>query len=609
MSELTILPVAIPLLVAAVLMGAQPVLPRRVLDAVGILTAATVLVLCVVLGWGALENPIITWAGGWLPRSGVALGVAFAIDPLGAGLASLAAFLMTASLVFSWRYFKASGALYHSLMLVFLAGMVGFCLTGDLFNLFVFFELMSVAAYALTGFKIEEEKSLEGALNFAVVNSIGAFLILIGIALLYGRTGALNLAQIGRELAGGPTDGLVVVSFVLIASGLCVKAALVPFHFWLADAHAVAPTPVCVIFSGVMVELGVYGVARVYWTIYANPKGLQPAAVGAIFIAAGTASALIGAVMCAAQRHIKRLLAFSTISHMGILLIALGLMTPEALAGGAVYVMGHGLVKGALFLVAGVLLHRAGTVDEFELRGLGRSLPVTGIAFVLAGLGLAGLPPFGTALGKSLIEGSARHSGRDWISLVLIATSAMTAGAVLRVAGRVFLGWGPPRGDREGVQGKDDRESRQGGGRIPWVMLGPIIVLVLSALISGLHPRLADGAIAAAGRFTNTAVYRLTVLDAEASGMSALASTSSNTEGLIGGLFTAACSVAIALSSLFADRFPRSLRDIISQAIHPAMGALRALHSGKVGDYVTWLTLGVAVFGIVLAILTGIKLS
>ncbi len=343
---------------------------------------------------------------------------------------------MTASLTFSWHYFKAAGALYHALMLVFLAGMVGFCLTGDLFNMFVFFELMSVAAYALTGYKIEEEKSLEGALNFAVVNSVGAFLILIGIALLYGRTGALNLAQIGRELTVRPPDGLVLVSFVVIVSGLCVKGALVPFHFWLADAHAVAPTPVCVLFSGVMVELGLYGVARIFWTIYAVPFGPHLGAVGTIFVVAGTISALVGAIMCAGQRHIKRLLAFSTISHMGMILIAMGLMTPWALGGAAIYLVGHGLIKGALFLSSGVLLHRGGSLDEHELRGFGKRLPLTGMMFALAGLGLAGLPPFGAALGKSLIEESASQSGRSWITGVLIAASALTSGAVLRVAGR-----------------------------------------------------------------------------------------------------------------------------------------------------------------------------
>ena len=129
-------------------------------------------------------------------------------------------------------------------MLVFLAAMAGFCLSGDLFNLFVFFELMGAAAYALTGYKVEAQGPLEGALNFAVTNSVGAFLALTGLTLLYARTGALNLAQIGRALSGHPADGLVITAFVLLTAGLLIKGAVVPFHFWLDDAHAVAPTPV-----------------------------------------------------------------------------------------------------------------------------------------------------------------------------------------------------------------------------------------------------------------------------------------------------------------------------------------------------------------------------
>ncbi len=497
-------------------------------------------------------------------------------------------------------------ALYHALMLVFLGGMVGFCLTGDLFNMFVFFELMSVAAYALTGYKIEEEKSLEGALNFAVVNSIGAFLILIGIALLYGRTGALNLAQIGRELTVRPPDGLVLVSFVAIVSGLCVKGALVPFHFWLADAHAVAPTPVCVLFSGVMVELGLYGVARIFWTIYAVPFAPHSEAIGTVFVVAGTVSALLGAIMCAGQRHIKRLLAFSTISHMGMLLIAVGLLTPRALAGASVYVLGHGLIKGALFLSAGVLLHRGSSLDEHELRGFGKSLPLTGVMFTLAGLGLAGLPPFGTALGKSLIEGSASQSNRSWIALVLIAASALTAGAVLRVAGRVFLGWGRRDHEESGrIQREEDRETRPAGRDVPWVMLAPIIGLVVAALVSGLFPDLALESIAAARRFVNTDAYQAAVLDNREIGAKCSASPAPESNGMISGLFTAACAVAIAAGSLFADRLTPAWRDRASRLGRPAMIPLHALHSGKVGDYVAWLTIGVALFGIALAIGTG----
>src|SRR5205807_1837295 len=140
---------------------------------------------------------------------------------------------------------------------LFAAGMAGFALSGDLFNMFVFFELMSVAAYALTAYKVEEEPSLQAAFNFGVSNSIGSFLVLLGLALVYGRTGSLNLAELGHRLAlGHRHDGLVVAAFVLIVCGFLVKAAIVPFHFWLADAYAAAPAPVCVLFAGVMSDLG-----------------------------------------------------------------------------------------------------------------------------------------------------------------------------------------------------------------------------------------------------------------------------------------------------------------------------------------------------------------
>ena len=146
-----------------------------------------------------VDKPIVYWFGGWQPRQGMALGIGFVIDPFGAGLALLAAAWSSPALVFSWRYFDEVGALYSALMLIFLGAMAGFCLTGDLFNMFVFFELMSVTAYALTAYKIEEEQALMGAFNFAITNSVGAFLVLVGIGLLYGRTGALNLAQLGQR--------------------------------------------------------------------------------------------------------------------------------------------------------------------------------------------------------------------------------------------------------------------------------------------------------------------------------------------------------------------------------------------------------------------------
>src|SRR5579862_580850 len=306
---------------AALLMAASAIVPHWLLDTLSLLTSACACVMNVALLLARINRPIVYWFGGWIPHQDVAVGIAFVIDPMGVGLAAMVGLLVTAALMFSWKYFEAVGAFYHSLMLVFLGAMCGFALTGDLFNMFVFFELMSAVAYALTGYRIEEKGPLQGALNFAIVNTIGAYLVLCGIGLLYGRSGALNFAQIGRSISAHPPDGLVITALVLLAIGFLVKAALVPFHFWLADAHAVAPTPVCVLFSGVMVELGVYAVARIYWTMFATTFGEHEAAIRAILLGAGVVTAITGGIFAFVQAHLKRLLAFSTVSHVGMFVI------------------------------------------------------------------------------------------------------------------------------------------------------------------------------------------------------------------------------------------------------------------------------------------------
>ncbi|HZU22105.1 MAG TPA: proton-conducting transporter membrane subunit, partial [Terriglobales bacterium] len=295
------LPVVVPLSMAALLAAGNKICSRAIADALSIMATLITGAACVYLLIGAQTQPIVYWFGGWTPRAGVALGISFFIGPLNAALAVFVSLLVLAALVFSLRYFESVGAHYNVLMLVFLGAMCGFSLTGDLFNLFVFFELMSAAAFALCGYKIEAPESLQGALNFAITNTIGAFLALTGIALLYGKTGALNLAQIGRTLPSGP-DGLVITAFLFIMCGFFVKAALVPFHFWLADAHAVAPTPVCILFSGVMVELGLYAVVRVYWAAIDGPMAAHRWALRDLLLVVGAVTAVVGGVMCFAQR-------------------------------------------------------------------------------------------------------------------------------------------------------------------------------------------------------------------------------------------------------------------------------------------------------------------
>ncbi|HEX3512191.1 MAG TPA: proton-conducting transporter membrane subunit [Solirubrobacteraceae bacterium] len=594
-------PVLVPLLGAASLAAANKVLPRWAVDALTLACAIATLVLCALLASGA-GNVIVYWFGGFHPRGGVAVGISFSVDRLGAGMATLVGVMVCSAIAYSLRYFEEVGALFGALMLVFLAAMVGFCLTGDLFDLFVFFELMSVAAYALTAYKIEEAGPLQGAINFAITNSVGSFLMLTGIALLYGRTGALNMAQIATALAGHPADGLVEVSLLLIMCGLLIKAAIVPLHFWLADAHAVAPVPVCVLFSGVMVELALYGLARVYWTVLSAPLASHAEGLRATLIILGVVTALVGAVMCVAQRHIKRLLAFSTISHTGTFLIGLGLLTPAGLAAASEYVVEHALLKGSLFMGAGILLHRFGSVDEHDLRGRGRGrdagLWVAAIVFAGGGLGLAALPPLGSFFGKSALEATLGDTpGYGWVIAVLVISSALTAGTILRVAGRVFAGWGPalPRHHELLSAVSEMPETLGPHDRTPPPMVAMPALLLLGGLVAGLVSPLRDAIGAAAAAMADRAGYVARVLGGHAgAGVPAPHPTVATSDILLATLTVAGALLVAAL----ALRPPEGRwATALGRVMTPAMIAIRRLHSGCVNDYVAWVTAGAATIG------------
>ena len=500
-------------------------------------------------------------------------------------MAALAAFLMAAGVLFSWRYFDETGPLFHVLLLVFLGAVEGFALSGDLFNLFVFLELMTVAAIALTGYG-DEPGPLQGALSFGIVNGFGAFFLLFGIGLLYGRTGALNLAQIGRSLAGGPTDGLVLVSFLLVTAGFLVKAGVVPFHFWLSDAYAVAPAPVCALYSGVMSDLGLLAVAKVYWPVFSGPFSTHATALRAILVTAGVASALVGGAMAFLQRDLKRMLAFVTISQIGIGLVGIGLLTARSLAGATLFAVADGLVRGSLLLVVGILVRRLRTDDE--LRARGRGLPASGVLFAVGALVVAGLPPAASFFGRALIVDGAT-GGYRWLPIVLTAASILSGGALLRAAGRISLGWGS---DEEPVLGEEQPAEEEEPEHPPRgslvVMVGSAAALLVVGVGLAAWPGLPGKGEAAALRTLDRPAHAAEVLEGKPPPHEAASAPAPSGTTIVAGLLSAAGAVALALAALFGG---------LGALARPPVLRLKALHSGIVTDYVTWLTAGVAALG------------
>jgi multicomponent Na+:H+ antiporter subunit D len=609
----------VPLSGAALLAGFSWLLPRRVRDLIAIAVALATTALTLTVMAASAGHPMIYWFSGWRPSAGMVIGIDYAAGPLGAGMASLAGVLASAALVYSWRYFDSVRGRHHALVLIFLAASVDFCLTGDLFNLFVAFELVAVTAFALTAYNAGHTASLQGAINFAVTNSLGGMTVLMGVGFLYARTGSLNLAQIGQTLAGRHADGLVVVAFALLTGGFLVKAAVVPFHFWLPDAYGSAPTPVCVLFAGVMSELGLFAVIRVWDTVFSGLAGGVGPRMRWVLVGLGVLTAIVGAVMALAQTHLKRMLAFVTMSHLGIYLIGAGLLTPLGLAGASLLVIGDGLAKSALFLAAGVVQHQRASVSELKLRGRGRGLAVTGVTVALGALVLADLPPFVSSSGHALLVDAADQAGMPWMELVIALTVILSSGAVLRAAGRIWLGWGssvssrPDTGtaddpgeededqpDTASPDGKPGTDGEHGGRerpgrrkRVPLTMVLPPLALLAIGLGLGLTSGIEEHTVAAAAAFSDRASYAAGVLGTHGSpipprGPAVPADPALSAGGVLTDLGQVL--VALAVAGIALDRRAAGFR----RALAGGTGWLRRLHSGLVGDQVTWLAAGLA---------------
>jgi multicomponent Na+:H+ antiporter subunit D len=313
--------------------------------------------------------------------------------------------------------------------------MNGVIITGDLFNLFVFLEVASIASYALVAFGTGKHE-LEAAFKYAVMGSIGSLLILLGIGFLYSYTSTLNMADMAGKLHMLGDSRITLTAMVLFLMGFGLKAAMIPFHAWLPDAHPSAPAPISAMLSGVLIKaLGVYAICRLLFNVF----GMSPQVSSVIMLLAAVSMA-VGALLALKQWDMKRLLAYSSISQVGFILLGVGIGTPLALLGALFHLFNHAVFKSLLFLDSGAVEYATGTRDLRKMGGLSNRLPITGGTTLVASMSVAGIPPFAGFWSKLIIILAAVQAGYWFYAVWAVLISIITLAYVMKITRYGFLG-------------------------------------------------------------------------------------------------------------------------------------------------------------------------
>ncbi|NQT19744.1 MAG: monovalent cation/H+ antiporter subunit D family protein [Planctomycetes bacterium] len=384
--------VALPL-AAAFLIPLLSRLNRALAETSSVVTGAALLLLAI----GRINAPAAVYnMGDWRPP----FGINIVSDSLSSLMLLLIAAISLCVIVYALSYMKSYTARpkFYTLLMLMIAGMNGVVLSGDIFNLYVFLEIAAISSYALVAFGTEDEE-LEAAFKYLVLGGVASSFILLGIAFLYSLTGTLNLAQLAQELEGMSGNRMLLLVSAFFIMGFGLKAALVPFHAWLPDAHPSAPAPISAMLSGLLIKaLGVYVLIRLFYTVL----DIGPVA-GTILMVLGLLSMVIGVFLAVGQWDFKRLLAYHSISQMGYVMLGIGLGTPLGIAGAIFHLINHGVFKSLLFLCSGAVENRTGTRNLKELSGLCHRMPVTSASCCVASLSISGVPPFNGFWSKLII--------------------------------------------------------------------------------------------------------------------------------------------------------------------------------------------------------------
>jgi multicomponent Na+:H+ antiporter subunit D len=357
---------------------------------------------------------------------------------------------------------------YYSSILLLVSGLMGMVITGDLFNLFVQLEVAALSAYALVA--SGRRGAPRAGLNYLIIGSLGASLYLMGVGFLYGATGTLNIADVAR-LVPAAEPRLVLVGGLLIVAGVAIKMALFPLHMWMPAAYARSPSPAAALMAPLVTKVSAYVMIRVlFWVFGAGTYQVDRVLLD-LLAWGGAGAMVVGGVMAVVQKDLRRLLAYSSIGQMGVVAMGIGLANELALTGAVLHIANDALMKGVLFLAAGMALLRFGVRDVDELCRLRGRAPWTSAAMVIAGLSLVGVPPLSGFFGKWYVLNGALADGRWPLVVALVLGSLGSVGYVFRIVEKLFFTKAP-----------EDDGSREGSGALVFAC----VVLALGIIALGL---------------------------------------------------------------------------------------------------------------------------
>ena len=470
--HLPILLVIIPMVIAPaiVVINRSSVSRLGSLAGLWVITAIAGYLLMQTAGGNRLRYEI----GGWKPP----YGIEYVIDPFSAFVsiivAGVAAIVLTgASQSVTMQIPKSKHTLFYATYLLCTAGLLGMCVTGDLFNVFVFLEISSLSSYALIALGHSRRAAL-AALQYLIVGTIGATFFLIGIGLLYQMTGTLNMADLADRLPIETGSRTLLVAFAMMTVGLAIKMAVFPVHTWLPNAYSHAPESVTAFMAATSTKVSVYAFIRLTYTIFSGEFAFEILPLDSELMLLALMGVYVASTGAIFQKDIKRVLAYSSIAQVGYMILGISLNRPEGLAAGIAHMMNHGLIKGGLFMAVMAMSLRLGSTRMDDLRGIGRTMPWTAMAMTIGLLGLIGVPLTAGFVTKWMLLTTTLQINAPIIAGLLLVASLLAVIYSWRIVETMFFA--------------EPSARAAAATEAPPVMLGCTWLMIALVIVAGVYP-------------------------------------------------------------------------------------------------------------------------